>query len=345
MVEQPVPLERLLDAVAGSDRLVLLGDVVELLEARPQRAMAVAEPILRELSARLGRESEILLVPGNHDRPLVRAWLRSRGDRLRREDEVPPDATPTLAAVVRALGGTDRVRVRYPGTWLGDRVWATHGHYLDRHLFPVSAYGLVRGGRHQPLPDGGTPPSRYELAHRAHASAAIRWLPRPMAGALEDLGGVLRASTMPKLNQTVLDPRMAPLTSRLLGAQMRRHSLPALMRVVADLGVEAEYVIFGHVHRLGPLPGERPAAWLGPGGTPHLINTGSWLYEPRLLHSQHPPHPYWPGGAVVLEDDAPPRPVGLLDDVAPADLRRQRGAARRLPAGRGRDRPARRGSR
>ena len=50
------------------------------------------------------------------------------------------------------------------------------------------------------------------------------------------------------------------------------------------------------------------------------MNTGSWVYEPLLVHGARPPHPYWPGGAVVLEDGAEPRALGLLDDVPAAAL-------------------------
>jgi hypothetical protein len=77
-------------------------------------------------------------------------------------------------------------------------------------------------------------------------------------------------------------------------------------------------VLFGHVHRLGPLPGDVETRWRGPQGQPRLVNTGSWVYEPLLVHNATAPHPYWPGGAVVLENDRAPRAVGLLDAV-PAD--------------------------
>ena len=40
------------------------------------------------------------------------------------------------------LGGAE---VRYPGVWLSEGVWATHGHYLDRHLLPEAAFGIARG--------------------------------------------------------------------------------------------------------------------------------------------------------------------------------------------------------
>jgi hypothetical protein len=40
-----------------------------------------------------------------------------------------------------------------------------------------------------------------------------------------------------------------------------------------------------------------------------------------LVHRASPPHPYWPGGAVVLEDGSDPRAVGLLDHLGADDLR------------------------
>jgi hypothetical protein len=45
------------------------------------------------------------------------------------------------------------------------------------------------------------------------------------------------------------------------------------------------------------------------------------MYEPLLVHHQRPPHPYWPGGAIVLEDGAEPRAIGLLDELDPGALR------------------------
>ena len=39
------------------------------------------------------------------------------------------------------------------------------------------------------------------------------------------------------------------------------------------------------------------------------------------MHGVTPPHPYWPGGAIVLDDDAAPRAVALLDHLPAATLR------------------------
>ena len=85
---------------------------------------------------------------------------------------------------------------------------------------------------------------------------------------------------------------------------MRRASIPALACVAHRLGVGADWVLFGHVHRCGPLAGDDPEGWRGPGGSPRIANTGSWVYEPLLVNHISPPHPYWPGGAIRLRDSA-----------------------------------------
>ena len=206
------------------------------------------------------------------------------------------------------------MRVSYPGVWLADRVWATHGHYLDRHLLPEAAYGVARGllGR---LPRDGATPADYEGGPSATRVEALltRWLPRPLAELMDELAELLRAATMPGSPRRVLGRRLAPFAQRALGAQMRRASIPALARVVHRLGVDADWVLFGHVHRCGPLAGDVLRQWSGPGGVPRIANTGSWVYEPLLLHR--------------------------VDAAAPVLARR------RDPAGRGRrargDRPAR----
>lgn len=317
-----VARDALLGALGGVERLVLLGDVLELLEGRPRQAMEVAEPVVKAIGARLGPAREVLVVPGNHDAALVRPWFDLRGVPVAVDAEIPADATPMLGRLVSWLEPA-RVRVRYPGAWLSDRVWATHGHYLDRHLLPESGFGIARGllGR---LPRDGAQPVDYERAGGLSLirleALLTRWLPRPLAAMFDDLAEVLRAATMPGFPQRMLSRRIAPVTARLLGAQMRRASIPALARVAHRLAVDAEWVIFGHVHRCGPLSVDDPREWRGPGGRPQIANTGSWIYEPLLVHRATPPHPYWPGGAILLEDEGDPRAIGLLDHLDAASL-------------------------
>jgi UDP-2,3-diacylglucosamine pyrophosphatase LpxH len=321
VLTHPEPLHRLLEALEGIERLVLLGDIVELLEKRAERAMNVAEPILRSIGRTLGVGREVIFVPGNHDRALVADWIQRVGAGLAPDSRCPLDATPELARVASWLAPA-RVRVQYPGVWLAPGVWATHGHYLDRHLLPEAAFGITRGllGR---VPQRGATPIDYETAGGPSVTRLearmIKALPRPLAALAEDIAELIRASTMPAPRR-LLRPGMARLTATVLGAQMCRASLPALSHVVARLGVDAEWVLFGHVHRLGPLPGDLETRWRGPAGRPCLLNAGSWVYEPLLVHNATAPHPYWPGGAVILEDDRAPRAVGLLDAVPGAAM-------------------------
>jgi UDP-2,3-diacylglucosamine pyrophosphatase LpxH len=308
------------DALADVDRLVLLGDTVELLEGRPRAAMGVAEPVLREIGRVMGSEREVVLLPGNHDRALIGRWLAAHGSAMAPDAAVPTNASAELSAVVSWLSPA-RVRVQYPGVWLGDGLWATHGHYLDRHLLPEAAYGLARGllGR---LPRDGATPYDYEVGpHVTRLEARmIGRLPVRFSALIDEVAGALRAEAM---DGTALTRWLSPVNALALGLQMRHASLPALARVVHRLGVDAHTVVFGHVHRSGPHQADRAARWEGPAGAPRILNSGCWVYEPLLLTRARPPHPYWPGGAVLIDADGP-RAVGLLDDVDPAHYRAAR---------------------
>jgi hypothetical protein len=141
---------------------VLLGDVLELRERPLRDVLDDARPALEAIGAAMAgpeRAAEIVLLAGNHDHRLVEPWLRRR-DRsvgLGLEAEVTAATGDPLSACVGALAvdvadpaaPRVRVRVRYPGAWLGDETWATHGHYADRHttvpiLERVSAGAMVR---------------------------------------------------------------------------------------------------------------------------------------------------------------------------------------------------------
>ena len=303
---------RLLDALDGVDRLVLLGDTVELgSRIHRRRPMEVARPVLGAIAARMGPEREIVLVPGNHDGALVREWVRARGAALGLDDEVPPDATRPLAAVTAMLAPA-RVTVRYPGVWVREDVWATHGHYLDRHLMPESTFGVTRGHLRRPAPDAR--PEQYEGARRRRARRAREsrgmWSSlreRPLATVLEQCFELTRHTT-----QLLRHAGLASVTSGLLDVQVRRAAVPAMAYAAGRLGVDARFVVFGHVHRAGPDPGVRWQPW---GDTPRLLNTGSWVYEPLLLGNSRPPRPYWPGGAVLVAGDEDPEVRHLLDDL------------------------------
>ena len=66
--------------------------------------------------------------------------------------------------------------------------------------------------------------------------------------------------------------------------------------VAARLELGDAYVVFGHTHRAGPLPGDDEREWRGRGGA-RLVNTGSWTYASIFLDAEPGESPYWPGGA------------------------------------------------
>ena len=130
------PLEALAEAVAGADRLVLLGDIVELRERPLAQALETARPLLEAVGrAMAGRP--VVLVPGNHDHALAEPWLarlRLNGERLPNEAEWPVGPEDGPAGRIAAWMPDSEVTLAYPGLWLRPDVYATHGHYLDLHL-------------------------------------------------------------------------------------------------------------------------------------------------------------------------------------------------------------------
>src|SRR4051812_18975569 len=225
----------LLDGLAGVDRLVLLGDTGELLEGPPREAMAAAEPLLRAIGRALGSAREVTLVPGNHDRELIGTWLDAHVAELTIDTVVPADGGPGLGAFADWLAPA-RVSFHYPEVWLAEGIWATHGHYLDRHLLPVSAFGIARGLLGV-RPAELTSPADYEAGpHLTRVEALLTGrLPRALSALLDDLAGELRAAAMarsPSGSHSPLTRNLASVLALLLGLQMRRAAIPALVQVV-----------------------------------------------------------------------------------------------------------------
>jgi hypothetical protein len=315
---------------------VLLGDTLELRHGPVREALAAARPVLEAIGAAM-RAGEVILVAGNHDHRLVAPWLESRGNGARPpaltlEEHAGPGATAATAAIAEMLAPAT-LDVAYPGVWLTEGVYATHGHYVDRHStvpsferLSAGALGRVLGDR----PEDISGPDDYEVvlapiyalldavAARApdgrgpsHAHASARaW--RALTGdADRPLRRRLLAGAFPlgvgALNRLGIGPFRADVS----GPELRRAGMRAMREVAARLGIRAAHVVFGHTHRAGPLPADGAADWALPGGG-RLWNTGSWVYE-RAWTSAGPGGPYWPGGVVELEDGAPPRRAGLLD--------------------------------
>jgi Calcineurin-like phosphoesterase len=128
----------LLKALEDIDRLVLLGDVLELRHGPPRDAMAAARPFFEDLGRTLaGRE--LAITAGNHDHALIEPWLARRAEEhapspLGVEQLLePPGLSPMLERLAQ-WASPALVRVAYPGLWVRPDVYATHGHYLDCHL-------------------------------------------------------------------------------------------------------------------------------------------------------------------------------------------------------------------
>jgi calcineurin-like phosphoesterase family protein len=340
VLRRPAARDALLARLDGVDRVVLLGDTLELRHGPLREALAAARPVLEAFGGAVG---EIVLVAGNHDHRLIAPWLEARGESgpppaLGLEEHAGAEATAATAEIAGMVAPA-RLDVAYPGLWLADGVYATHGHYLDRHVtipsferLAAGALGRVLGDR----VDDISCPDDYEvvlaplyalldaIAARApdgrgpsHANASTRaW------GALTDGRRPLRRAVLAgafplgigALNRVGVGPVRADLS----GAELRRAGLRAMRAVLTALRIDARHVVFGHTHRAGPLAQDDPADWALPsaGG---LVNAGSWVLD-RAWTRDGTGGPYWPGGAVEIAEDGVPRHVRVLDDMTAARL-------------------------
>ncbi len=140
LLRRPELRAPLLEEIDGVDRLVLLGDVLELRHGPPHQALLAARPFFEDLGRALGRERELIVTAGNHDHLMVSAWLDARALREPAPDALgaeqrfdPAEASPMLAQIAR-WAAPARVSTAYPGLWVRPDVYATHGHFLDAHL-------------------------------------------------------------------------------------------------------------------------------------------------------------------------------------------------------------------
>ncbi len=330
MLRREAERTALVRALPGFDRLVLMGDVLELRQAPLRDVLEAATPVLRELASALGPGREVVLLAGNHDHGLLRGWLERREPGpLGLESAVEWEPREALGRVAEALDPA-RVRVAYPGAWLREDVYATHGHYLDRHhtLPIIERLGAGLTLRFAGEPPGG--PARAEDYEAALAPMyawidalaqygglrgsggdgsfqvrAWRALSRPGGGGLRRRG---MAAAFPAVVAALNRVGMGPLHADVSAVELRRAGLRAMAEVAARLGVPASsHVLFGHTHRAGPLPGDDRAEW----GL--LLNTGSWVHDPAWIGDAPGDSPYRPGFAAVVGDAGPPELINVLD--------------------------------
>ena len=352
VLRRPGPRAALFEALADVERLVLLGDVLELRHGPRRDALAAARPFFEELGrAFAGRE--IVVVPGNHDHALVESWLRLRDESptpapLALEQHIPAQDASSMLATLASWAGSAHVSAAFPGLWLRSDVYATHGHYLDCHLTipTMERLGIAMTARALRRPtDAFATVGDYEavtapvfawidaVARQAPTRATLNgqstvrvW--RALAGDRSGNGawGDLRlralAGAFPfaiaALNRAGLGSYNADIST----GELRRAGLRAMGEVAARLGLGDAYVIFGHTHRRGPLPAYTGAEWRGPAGA-RLVIAGCWTYDNYFVTGQPGESPYWPGGSVLVDDEDPPTPPllrRLLDDRSNAEL-------------------------
>jgi hypothetical protein len=302
--------------------------------------LVVAEPVLRRLGEALRPGGEVVIVAGNHDHRLLRPWLERRArtsaaSPLGLETAVDWHAGDPLAEIAGWLGAAS-VRAAYPGVWLRDDVYATHGHYGDRHnTVPIMerlGAGLMTRLTREPA--GG--PRRAEdyeatlapmyawidtvaqtggIRGRGGGSLQVRaWhsLQQPGGRRLKAIGvSAAFAGAVALLNRAGLGPFGTDVTT----PGLRQGGLRGFEAVLERLGVGARYVLFGHTHRAGALPGDDQAEWQTSRGS-SLLNSGSWVHDRGWIGDSARGNPYRPGFAITWRDQEPPRLVNLLDDQA-----------------------------
>lgn len=330
----------LLEAVGQVDRLVLLGDSIELREAPRREAALVAAPVFTDLGRALGPGRELVVLAGNHDHGLIAGWIDDRLETepagfLALDQRVEPEDAGRLARALAEAARPARMTLAYPGLWLRDDVYATHGQYLDVHTTVPTFERLAAGAMARfmvGLPERAAPDD-YEavlaplyawigtLAQRADhervsagAGASARaWSAmarsarrRPVRAAILGAGYSAAVTAINRIG-------LGPVDRNLSGAALRRGGLRGMGETLRRLDVRAPHVLFGHTHRSGPWPHDDPVEWTSPTGS-RLHNTGSWVYQPHFLTATPNQSPYWPGTAILLEDGAPPRLERLLGE-------------------------------
>jgi calcineurin-like phosphoesterase family protein len=332
--------ERLFETLAAADRIVLLGDTLELRE-RPVAALLEATgPFFAALGATAAGK-RITIVPGNHDHALGQPWLTRMGIEggvLGPEQEWPVVGGDGIGGHLAALMPDVELTLAYPGLHLRPDVYATHGHYLDLHLTiprveSVVAHAVARAmGRGEgacvtaadhetvltPLYGfyGGFAQGAPErtLGRGGNLSRAV-WRRLNGDGDGTAVGRlVLSRVAIPGAVATLNRLGVGPLRPEINAEELRRSGLRAMGTVADRLGVEAEHVLFGHTHRAGPLAGDDLDEWRSPTGK-LLHNTGNWYHEPALHgDAQRRTNPYAAGTVTLVRDDGPPERVQALTD-------------------------------
>jgi predicted phosphodiesterase len=256
LLARPHVRARLIGELESVDQVVLLGDSIELRDGPLSETLATTAPFFEDLGEALsGRR--VTLVPGNHDYQLASRWLARRGP--------------------RPLGLEEQ-----SGVWLRPDVYAMHGHYLDCHndvrTFECLARALVERLTRAPR-NGYSTPDDYEAVLA------------PVYKAIYRVAQSRRARHAARFGKAAVR-----WWERLNGYRgpRRRPGVGAMTQVVDRLRIDADYVLFGHLHRAG--------WWRTESGTT-LLNTGSWVEADM---------PCRPGSYALIRENSAPELRQLL---------------------------------
>jgi hypothetical protein len=349
LLHEPEVRAALAAQLRSVDRLVLLGDVIELREEPVWDALADAAPVIETLAEALGPDAEVIITAGNHDHQLVAQWMLRRPaggtpKPLGLESEVLWQPGDPLARLVDLWGSAGaKVRVAYPGLWLREDVYAMHGHYLDRHStlpsFERLAAGAMARYLKEPLKEAhraedyesvlapiyawmwevsqsghNAEPEGQEPGSSSHASPSARiW---KLFNDGEGLTKLALSSGLTAATGLLSVAGLGPLKSDISSEELYRTGVMGFGGVLDTLGIPADYALYGHTHRAGPLPSDEADLWTNTAGT-KMINTGCWVSEEAIIGADLSQTPYRPGFAVRLGDAGPPELVNLLDHGGP----------------------------
>jgi predicted phosphodiesterase len=361
LLRRPELRAALIEEMRDSDRVVLAGDLLELRHGPRREALAAARPFFEDLGRVIGAPParEVVVMAGNHDHALIEPWLQRRGELPAPEplgaeqliEVTGAPATPSaMVAQLAEWAAPARVSAAYPGLWVRDDVYVTHGHYLDCHLTipTMERLGIGVMGRMLRRPAESLKcPEDYEAvtgpvfawidAVARHAPTGETLNGATTVRAWRALGGgnggngsgggsrtralrtrALTASfqvAVAALNRAGVGRFNADLSS----GELRRAGLRAMGEVAERLDLGAAYVVFGHTHRAGPFERDREEEWRAGDGT-RLVNAGCWTYDSWFLTPTPGESPYWPGCCVVVEDEGPPVLKRLLQTRTHAEL-------------------------
>jgi hypothetical protein len=329
LLTAPAALDRIEPELAWADELVINGDLLELVFASLEEAVAAARPFLALANRHVGR---VHYLPGNHDHHLVSL----AGDE-RRFAGVLGTPPPRLFAVapaerlLRALCPDAETVCAYPVCEL-DGMRITHGHYVAPHV--GSSDWRLMDRLAWRLTGEPSRPERltvadyealvaplyelmYEIANlpsgRRAQQQLERWLlvmsavARAPQRASRRLGGLAHGLAS-RAGRRALAPADAPASG----------VLQAMQAVCRNLEIAPGTVLFGHTHL--PLDGV-----MTPDGAYRLYNSGSWVWDRRLREAADYRACAWPG-TVLRAAGGDVELRGLLADLDEDGLRELTGA-------------------